>query len=36
MTTGAWIMLGTTWAVILWFTASLFVRVVRTPPRDDA
>lgn len=35
MTTQAWIMLGITWAVILYFTAKFFWRVLRTPPRPD-
>lgn len=34
MTTAAWIMLGVTWSVIVFFTATFFIAVVRKPPRD--
>jgi hypothetical protein len=34
MTTSAWIMLTVTWSVIVFFTVTLFLAVVRTPPRD--
>lgn len=34
MTRAAWLMLGVTWAVIVFFTARLFIKVLRTPPRD--
>jgi hypothetical protein len=32
MTTGAWIMLAVTWSVIVFFTVTFFVAVVRKPP----
>lgn len=35
MTTAAWIMLGVTWAVILYFTGKFFWKVLTTPPRPD-
>ena len=33
MTTSAWVMLVSTWAVIVYFTATFFLKVVRTPTR---
>ena len=35
MTTGAWVMLGVTWGVILFFTGKFFWMVLQTPPRPD-
>ncbi len=35
MTTSAWLMLGSAWAVILFFTARFFFKVLRTPVRGD-
>ncbi len=35
MTSSAWWMLGITWTVIILFTASSFLKVVRTPPKND-
>ena len=35
MTTQAWIMLGITWAVILYFTGKFFWMVLKTPPRPE-
>lgn len=35
MTTSAWVTLGITYAVILFFTVRLFAKVLRTPPRGD-
>lgn len=34
MTTSAWLMLGGTWAVVLYFTTRFFLKVLRTPPSD--
>lgn len=31
----AWAMMLGTWAVITYFTAKFFIKVVRTPPRPD-
>jgi hypothetical protein len=38
MTMQAWLMLGVTWAVIIFFTARFFLKVLRTPlsPERDA
>ena len=36
MTTAAWAMMLTTWAVIIFFTFKFFWKVLVTPPRDDA
>ena len=37
MTPAAWLMLGVTWSVILYFTIRFFVKVLRnpTPPEPD-
>lgn len=37
MSSTAWIMLGCTWAVIIFFTARFFILVLKTPQRgvDD-
>jgi len=35
MTGSAGIMLVLTWAVVVFFTARFFVKVLRTPPRED-
>jgi hypothetical protein len=35
MTTAAWAMLLTTWAIIFWFTGKFFWKVLTTPPRPD-
>ncbi len=35
MTTSAWIMLGITWSVIIFFTTKFFFKVLRTPIRED-
>ena len=35
MTSPAWIMLGITWSVILFFTGKFFLKVLNTPPRPD-
>lgn len=35
MTRQAWIMLGATWSVILFFTLRFFWKVLVTPPRAD-
>lgn len=35
MNPSAWLMLGLTWTVILVITGYLFLKVMRTPPRDD-
>ena len=34
MTGTAWLMLGVTWSVVIFFTAKFFLKVLRTPPRD--
>jgi hypothetical protein len=31
----AWLMLVLTWGVILFFTGKFFLKVLRTPRRDD-
>lgn len=35
MTTNAWIMLGITWSVVIFFTAKFFIKVLKTPIRPD-
>ena len=35
MTGSAWLMLVGTWSVILYFTGKFFLKVLRTPPRED-
>lgn len=35
MTGSAWIMLGFTWSVVVFFTVRFFLKVVRTPPRGQ-
>jgi hypothetical protein len=35
MTGAAWVMLIVTWSVITFFTAKFFIKVVRTPPRQE-
>lgn len=35
MTTAAWILMLLTWSVISYFCWSFFLKVVRTPPRQD-
>ena len=35
VTTAAWIMLICTWAVIIGFTLYFFIKVLRTPQRDE-
>jgi hypothetical protein len=34
MTGSAWLMLGVTWSVVIFFTAKFFLKVLRTPPRE--
>jgi hypothetical protein len=34
MTGTAWLMLGLTWSVVIFFTAKFFLKVLRTPPRE--
>jgi hypothetical protein len=34
MTGTAWLMLGGTWSVVIFFTAKFFLKVLRTPPRE--
>jgi hypothetical protein len=34
MTGTAWLMLGVTWSVVIFFTAKFFLKVLRTPPRE--
>jgi hypothetical protein len=34
MTTPAWVMLVTTWSVIIFFTVRFFLAVLRTPPAE--
>ena len=34
MTGSAWLMLGITWSVVIFFTARFFLKVLRTPPRE--
>ncbi len=36
MTTAAWVMMLTTWAVIIYFTGRFFWKVLTTPSREDA
>jgi len=36
MTTSAWIMLGITWAIVLFFAGRFFWMVLKTPPRPDS
>ena len=31
MTTGAWVMLATTWAIVIGYTLKFFLKVLRTP-----
>jgi len=35
MTRSAWLMLAATWFVIIFFTAKFFVKVLRTPQREE-
>lgn len=35
MTDAAWLMLGVTWSVILFFTARFFLKVMQTPMSSD-
>lgn len=35
MTINAWIMLGITWSVVIFFTAKFFLKVMKTPIRSD-
>lgn len=34
MSGSAWLMLGITWSVVIFFTAKFFLKVLRTPPRE--
>jgi hypothetical protein len=34
MTGSAWVMLGVTWSVVIFFTAKFFLMVLRTPPKE--
>ncbi len=34
MTGSAWLMLGVTWSVVIFFTAKFFLKVLRTPPKE--
>ena len=34
MTGSAWLMLGVTWSVVIFFTARFFLKVLRTPPKE--
>lgn len=36
MTAQAWVTLLLTWAVIAYFTGRFFLKVLRTPPRDES
>ena len=35
MTTAAWVMLAITWSVVASLTGSLFLAVLRAPPKDE-
>lgn len=35
MTRNAWLMLIVTWGVVIYFTARFFLKVLRTPPKDE-
>jgi hypothetical protein len=35
MTAAAWIMMGVTWTVVVFFTAKFFWMVLRTPPHEE-
>jgi len=35
MSGSAWLMLVCTWSVILFFVAKFYIKVLRTPPRED-
>jgi hypothetical protein len=35
MTMNAWIMLGVTWTVVIFFTAKFFIKILKTPPSDE-
>lgn len=35
MTGSAWLMLGVTWTVVIAFTVRFFLKVLRTPPREE-
>lgn len=35
MTTSAWVMLVITWSVIISFTGYFFMKVIRTPVREE-
>jgi hypothetical protein len=35
MTTNAWLMLIVTWGVVIFFTTRFFLKVLKTPPRDE-
>jgi len=34
MTTAAWIMMVLTWSIITYFSTSLLIRVLRSPPTE--
>ena len=34
MSGSAWLMLGVTWSVVIFFTAKFFLKVLRTPPKE--
>lgn len=34
MTGSAWLMLGVTWGVVIFFTVRFFLKVLRTPPQE--
>jgi len=35
MTEAAWLMLGATWLVVVFFAGRLFLKVLTTPQRED-
>jgi hypothetical protein len=35
MTVPAWVMLGVTWTIVTAFTMRFFLRVLRSPARDE-
>ena len=34
MTATAWLMLGITWSVVIFFCGRFFLKVLRTPPKE--
>lgn len=35
MSSGAWIMMLSTWAIVIVFTTRFFLKILRTPPSDE-